>query len=62
MEKFLEFIRENKVTTTFISKKLKVSVGAVQAWKTGINKPSVDNAYKIEKMTKGKVTVYDWCK
>jgi transcriptional regulator with XRE-family HTH domain len=62
MKKLNAYLKKNKKLHYRFAVEAGVSPNAVYSWMTGKTKPSLANAYKIEKYTKGEVDLYSWVK
>jgi transcriptional regulator with XRE-family HTH domain len=60
MTKLYKYLDDNGLKQTFFAKKLKITLSAVNMLALGKSAPSLDLAYRIEELTNGQVTVYDW--
>lgn len=60
MKSLVRYLKKEKITPQDLSYELQCSTAAVYTWMRGFRKPRVDTAIKLEELTKGKVSVYDW--
>ena len=60
MNKLEGYIKAECIKVTLFAKRIGTSVVNLKRITKGLQKPSVDLAYKIELATKGDVTMYDW--
>ena len=58
--KLNEYLKENYIQQKALVDKLGLSAPYVHRLVHGLSVPSIPVAYKIEKFTRGKVSVYDW--
>jgi len=55
-----EYIKICGIKKNFIAKELNISLSFLWKLLNGLSAPSVDLAFKIEKMTNGRVKAKDW--
>lgn len=60
MKKLLKFMKDKELNTRHVAQDMRMPIGTVYSWLRGKAKPSIRNAYALEKYSKGAVTVYDW--
>lgn len=60
MNKLKKLLNSKKVNIYSLAKKTGISPASIYNWSTGKSSPGVLNAIKIEKATKGEVSVYSW--
>lgn len=58
--KLKQYLKENYIQQKALIDKLGISPSYVNSLVHGRATPSISMAFAIEKLTKGKVTVYDW--
>lgn len=58
--KIKEYLEDNGIKQCFLAKKLKVSQAMLSTWLNGRTVPSMQNAWNVEKITKGAVKMADW--
>lgn len=54
------YMKDNKLTVVDLAKRWKTPNITVYAWARGSATPSLRNALRIERLTRGDITVYDW--
>lgn len=60
MKKLDAYMKLNSIDDRKMAKKCGVSWSAVYAWRKGAATPRVTTAVRVEKATRGAVSVYDW--
>ena len=60
MKKLIRFMKANKISGPTLARKLGVSNATVYLWINGINTPGVVHAIRLDRFSKGHVSVYDW--
>ena len=60
MKKLLSYMKKNNTTLSAVAKAAGIPYVTMYSWKRGVCLPSIANAMKVEKATKGGVTLYDW--
>ena len=60
MKKFQKYIKQNETDLQRLALQVGVSLATVYTWRAGRSKPSVAHAIKLERITRGAVSVYDW--
>ena len=60
MNKLQKYISENKNAVALIVKKTGICSASIYNWSRGISQPGVVNAIKLERATRGSVSVYSW--
>lgn len=60
MKKLNSYMKRNKITIRRLSERLGVADATVFHWVHGTTKPGVVLAIRLEKLTRGAVSVYDW--
>lgn len=57
---FKRYLEESGTSHAEIARKLKVTRAGVYYWSRGRGVPNLKVAIKLEKITKGRVSVYSW--
>lgn len=60
MKKLVRYLKRENMTVAKFAGKLKLPYITVYTWATGKGLPNVANAVKVERATKGAISVYDW--
>lgn len=60
LKKINQYIKRNNLNCAKLAKKLGVHRGTVYSWLTGRSAPGVVVAVKLDKISRGEVSVYDW--
>jgi DNA-binding XRE family transcriptional regulator len=60
MKNLIQFMKENKIKAHKLAKKLNVSQATVYTWTSGRSIPGLEAAIKLDRFTRGKVSLYDW--
>lgn len=60
IKKLIKFMRDMEINDTALAKKLKVSQATIYTWKHGVVTPGVGAAIRLDRLSKGYVSVYDW--
>ena len=60
MKKLKAYMERNNLNAEGFARKIKKPTPSLYAWLRGSSTPALKTAIRIEKATKGEVTVYDW--
>jgi predicted transcriptional regulator len=60
MEKLIKYLIRTGQRPTQLASTMKVHRNTVDNWKSGRTKPLVDLAIRLEEITNGEISVYDW--
>lgn len=60
MKALKKYLKANGLTAKEFSRKAEVDHSQISRYMRGLVKPSLENAYRIEKTTKGKVKMESW--
>lgn len=60
MKSLKSYMRKYHLSNAQMARKIGLSYRCVYNWARGATKPRIDIAIKLEKITKGQVSVYDW--
>lgn len=60
MNKLAKFIAKDRNAVTMIHNKTGISKFAIYNWANGVSMPRIQSAIKLERATRGAVSVYSW--
>ena len=60
MKKLIAYMQANNLDKMKLGKRLGVSPSTVYTWITGANVPRIGVAIRLDRITRGQVSVYDW--
>lgn len=61
MKKLKSYMARNNLSAEMFARRIRKPAPSLYAWLRGSSTPALKTAIRIEKATKGEVTVYDWC-
>jgi DNA-binding transcriptional regulator YdaS (Cro superfamily) len=60
LKKLNQYLKKNKINIRQFAQRLEVNPTNVYFWSKGKTKPRVTEAIRMDRMTKGEVSVYSW--